>query len=476
MSGLFSSLSQSVLALNAQSRGVETAGRNLANVNNPDYSRQRVLFANRGSVLTHDGVESIGIEAKNIQQVRDNLLDRQLARELGLTAALEAEDSANSRAQAALGESIDRTASTDAPEVSAQGIAAALGDFFNAFQAFAARPTDLGEKQNLVQRADILAQRFNLTDARLAQIQTDLDVQIQAGAEDVNNLLANVAALNGQIGQLEVNAPGAAVDLRDQRQSRIEELAKSIGAETRANANNASQVDVFVRDSNGTPVVLVSAASVAASVAFDQVHMTATTPLGVPINLNLTGGSIKGDLTARDGLVSTLRQRLSDFAGQLASSVNSAYNPTGTGGNFFTVDPAKPAATITLATSINPTALQASAGGAAGDNTIAANIVNLATQRFSVAAGDKINGTFSQYYSGVVSEFGRTVAGTEGRLEDQKNIETLVKQQRQSVSGVSMDEEMADLLKFQRAFQASSKVISIIDGLLDTVVNGLVRG
>lgn len=473
MSGLFSSLSQSVLALNAQSRGVETAGRNLANVNNPDYSRQRVLFANRGSILTHDGVESIGIESKTIQQVRNTLLDRQLARELGRTAALEAEDSANSRAQAAFGESIDRAAATDSAEVSAQGLSAALGDFFNAFQSFAARPTDLGERQNLVQRADILAQRFNLTDSRLAQIQTDLGVQIEAGTADVNRLLENIAELNGQIGRLEVNAPGAAVDLRDQRQARIEELAKSIGAETRTNATDDSQVDVFVRDNNGAPVVLVSMSSVESMVAYSGNQITAKTS-GAPVAV--ADGSIKGCLTAKDGLVSTLRERLSTFAGQLAASVNSAYNPSGTGGDFFTVDPAAPGSTIRLAASITPASVKASAGGAAGANTTAAAIGDLASKKFSIAAGDAIDGTFAQYYSGVVSEFGRAVAGTESRLEDQKNIETLVKQQRQSVSGVSMDEEMADLLKFQRAFQASSKVISIIDGLLDTVVNGLVRG
>jgi len=473
MSGLFSSLSQSVLALNAQSRGVETAGRNLANVNNPDYSRQRVVFADRGSVVTNEGVQSIGIEAKAIQQIRDSLLDRQLARELGRTAALEAEDSANARGQAALGESIDRTTATDATDVTGQGISAALGDFFNAFQSFAARPTDLGERQNLVQRADILAQRFNLTDSRLAQIQSDLDVQIGAETDEVNRLLANVAELNGQIGRLEVNAPGAAVDLRDQRQARVEELAKKIGAETRANAAQPGQVDVFVRDAAGDPVVLVSLASVESAVTFAGDRMTAT---ATGATLALRDGSISGHLDARDGVVATLRDRISALAGQLAASVNAAYNPTGATGDFFTVDPSAPAASINLATGVTPAALKASDGGAAGANTLATAVGSLAAKKFSTAAGDAFDGTFSQYYAGVVSEFGRSVAGTEGRLEDQKNIETLVQQQRQSVSGVSMDEEMADLLKFQRAFQASSKVISIIDGLLDTVVNGLVRG
>jgi len=473
MSGLLSSLSQSVLALNAQSRGVETAGRNLANVNNPDYARQRVVFADRGSILTHDGVQSIGIEAKAIQQMRDALLDRQVARELGRTAALEAEDSANSRAQAAFGESVDRAGATDPTDVSAQGLSAALGDFFNAFQAFAARPTDLGERQNLVQRADILAQRFNLTDSRLAQIQSDLDVQIEADAAEVNRLLQSVADLNGQIGRLEVNAPGVAVDLRDQRQARIEELAKLIGAETRTNNPETNQLDVFLRDDNGAPVVLVSLSSVDSTVTFDGQRIKATSS-GVPLAAG--DGAIKGHLAARDGVVATLRERLATFAGQLAGAVNAAYNPSGATGAFFNVDPVSPSASIRLSAAITPSTLKASAAGAAGANTIAAAIGDLAAKKFSVAAGDAIDGTFAQYYAGVVSEFGRAVAGTEGRLEDQKNIETLVKQQRQSVSGVSMDEEMADLLKFQRAFQASSKVISIIDGLLDTVVNGLVRG
>ncbi len=90
MSGLFGSLQQSVQSLNAQSRGVETAGRNLANVNNANYARQRVVFGERGTVITPQGVQSLGIEAKSIQQLRDALLDRQLVREIGLSAALTA--------------------------------------------------------------------------------------------------------------------------------------------------------------------------------------------------------------------------------------------------------------------------------------------------------------------------------------------------------------------------------------------------
>ena len=470
MSGLVSSLNQAVRSLQAQSRGVEIAGRNLANVNNPDYARQRVLFGDRGMVVTAQGAQSLGIEAKSVQQIRDDLLDRQLARELGRGASLQAESDAYERGEALLGESIDRTESADKVAASGQGLTAVLTEFFNAFQAVAARPTDLGERQNLVQRADILAERFRVTDERLDQLQQDIGAQIDVEVDDANRLLSTVADLNAQIGRYEINAPGSAVDLRDQRQAAVEKLAGLIGAETRANASAAGQIDVFVRDASGNPLVLVDHASVVAPVSSDGAQLLAgSSPIA------LSGGSIQGRFAARDGSIQTLRDRIDAFAAQLAVSVNSVYNPTGATGDFFTYDQAAPAAGLRLASGLSAATLKTSDGGSAGDNTLALAVAALATKKFSTASGDLVDGSFSQFYGGVVSDFGRSVSTAEGRLEDQKSIEALVREQRQSVSGVSLDEEMTDLMKYQRAFQASSRVITVIDELLNTVVNGLVR-
>ncbi len=470
MSGLVSSLNQAVRALQAQSRGVETAGRNLANVNNADYARQRVVFGDRGTVLTPQGAQSLGIEAKAVQQLRDALLDRQLSREVARTADLESEDSAYAKAQAALGESIDRTQSADDVAASGQGLSAVLTEFFNAFQAFSARPTDLGERQNLVQRADMLAERFRATDTRLDQVQSDLGAQITDDVADANDLLSTIADLNGQIGRFELTAPGSAVDLRDRRQAAIEKLAAKIGAETRPNATEAGQIDVFVRDASGASIVLVDRANVATPVSYSGTQLLAgSTPV------SLSGGSVSGLLAARDGAIQTLRDRLDTFAAQLATSVNQAYNPTGATGDFFVIGASGSAGTLALASGVTPSTVKASDGGSPGDNTLALAVSALATRKFSTAGGDLLDGTFSQFYAGVVSDFGRSVAGVQGRLSDQSGIEDIVRQQRQSVSGVSLDEEMTDLMQYQRAFQASSRVISIVDQLLDTVVNGLVR-
>ena len=472
MSGLFGSLSQSVTALNAQARAVEIAGSNLSNVNNASYSRQRVLIADRGSIQTPDGPKSLGVEAQAIQQLRDTLVDQQLSREIGRTAALTSESEANAKAQAALGESIQRTDGANEVSASGAGLAAVVSQFFNAFQAFAARPTDLGERQNLVQRASIMVDRFQSTDTRLAQLQDDIDTQVTAESVTTSDLLLSVAELNGQIGSLELNNPGTAVDLRDRRQAAVEKLAAKIGAETRPHATERGQVDVFVRDAAGAPIVLVSLASVTNDVAFDGTQLTAGTA-ATPIVLS--SGSIKGLLNARDTTIQNLRDSIGDFAGQLGESVNDAYNPTDATGDFFTFNPADPAGSIALVSGLTPSTLKASDSTAPGDNTLASAVAALVSTKFDTAFGDNFDGTFSQYYSGVVSGFGRTVSSTEGRLEDQKNIEKLVLTQRQGISGVSMDEEMADLLKYQRAFEASSRMIGIIDGMLDVVVNQLVR-
>lgn len=470
MSGLFGSLTQSISALNAHSRGVETAGRNLANVANPDYARQRVLYGDRGTVLTPQGAQSLGIEAKAIQQIRDQLLDRQVLRERGQEASLEAQERTYAKTQAALGESIDRTQALDG-STTGSSLANSLGAFFNAFQAFAARPTDLGERQHLLQRADALAERFRATDQRLDQMQSDLDEQVATEVTEINRLLESVAELNSQIGRLEINAVGSAVNLRDQRQSRLEELATKLAVETRDIPGVPSQVEVLVRDAGGNPVTLVALASAAAPIAFDGTGFTAG---GAPVVVG--GGTVHGLLTSRDEGVQTLRDQLEALATQLGASVNSAYNPTGATGDFFTFTPGAAAGSIRLAPGLTPAALKASDGGAAGDNAIALAVAALAGERFTTSGGDAIEGTFAQAYSGIVSDFGRTFAGVAGRLEDQQTITHLVRQQRDAVSGVSMDEEMADLLKYQRAFQASSRVVSIIDDMLDTIVNRLSRG
>ncbi len=468
MSGLFASLNASVSALSAQSRAVEITGKNLANVNNSKYARQQVILGDLGTVQTAEGPESMGLTVLGVEQMRDSLLDQQVMRESALSSGYQAEQSAYQRAQAGLGQSIASTsAAGTASSTNSNGIGAALDDFFNSFQSFASNPTDTGQRQSLLQSTSILTDRLQLTDQRLAQVQSDLGTQVSTDVTTVNGLLQTVADLNGQIGRFEITQPGSAVDLRDQRQAILEQLATKLPIEVR-NAN-AAQIQVVAKDSSGADVVLVDLATVKGTVAFDGTQITAGTS-ATP--LALTSGSMQGALNARDGGVKNLRDNLDALASQLVTSVNAAYNPTGTTGDFFNAA-GTTAGTIALTSGVTAANLKASTGGTAGDNTVALAIAQLANQKFSTASGDAIDGTFSGFYATTVSDLGQSLSGANSRVDDQSQIEQIVRTQRDGVSGVSLDEEMANLMKYQRAFQASSRVFSTIDTLLDNVVNTL---
>jgi flagellar hook-associated protein 1 FlgK len=471
MAGLFTTLNSSVMALNAHSRAIETAGKNLANVNNSSYARQRVVYGDRGTVITPEGAQSLGLEVLGIQSVRDALIDKQLMREIGLLSSYEAQQTAYQRAQAGLGQSIDGTTSVSASGSGASGgLSAALDDFFNAFQAVAAAPTDIGARQSLMQKAQILTDRFNETDSRITQVQSDIDTQIGSDVTNTNNLLSTIADLNAQIARVEIGHPGGAVDLRDQRQARLEELAAKLPIDVADTSDG--QTIVSVKDGSGAAIVLVDHSSVTGPVTFTGTGLTAG---ATPTAVDLTRGSIYGALQARDTGVQGLRDNLDLLAQQLVTAVNGVYNPTATvGSDFF--DPAgTTAGTIALQSGLTASGLVAGTSGAAGDNSIALAIANLATHAFSTTGtpADAIDGTLGQFYTSSASNFGQALSTANARVSDQTNVTNLVRGQRDAVSGVSLDEEMADLVKFQRAFQASSRVFSVVDDLLDTVVNRL---
>ncbi len=472
MSGLFAALNSGVKALTAQSVAVETAGRNLANVNNANYARQRVVFGDRGVVETPHGPQSLGLEALGVEQLRDRLLDQQVVRALSLKAQYEAEQAGYQNAQAGLGESIDRSGETDSTGSASNGtgVNAALANFFSAFQSFASSPTDPGERQTLLQQSGVLVDRIRSADARLTQVQSDLTTQATTDIAEANTIIDQIAELNDKIAALEINRPGAAIDLRDQRQTKLEELAKKINFEVQEDPAETGRIRLFARDGASAEVNLVNYTSRAGAITLTGSTISAGTPSTA---LNVTGGAILGSIKARDEGVQDLRDSLDELAEQLVTAVNDAYNPLGTATEDFFTSTGTTAATLSLDSNLNTTSLKSSNSTAVGDNTLAQAVADLGTQVFDSGSGDVFDGTFAQHFSKAVSNFGQTLATTNSNVSQQTTVETLVRSRRDSISGVSLDEEMADLLKYQRSFQASSRVIQVIDELLETIVTRL---
>lgn len=460
-------------SLQVQKQGVEVAGHNIANVNNPSYSRQRINLATSLAIPTPIGPQGTGADVTTIQRIRDFLLDDQIQSETSVQGSLERQQRILEQARAILGQEIDRAAT--GPDGSAaalgvggqHGIAEKLSDLFNTFQAVSTDPTSLPERQAVLAKAQDLATEFNQIDRRLAELNTSLNKELESDVSQVNELLGQIADLNKQIFATETKPFALANDLRDLRQQRLEELAKLTSIQTTEQSNG--MVDVSIAST-----MLVSGVQV-----LDQVEtydagggqrlirtQTGATPLAP------SGGSIQGLIDVRDGAVADLRTRINDLAALLISEVNtvhqSGFSLTGsTGAVLFT---GTGAANIAANPAIiaDPALFQASGvSGAVGDNQVALALARLAQQSHASLS----NQTFSQSYSTIVSGFGQALASVNTALEDQGLVQDMLLRQRDSTSGVSLDEEMTDMIKFQKAFEASARLIVTVDEMLEEVVN-----
>ena len=474
MSGLIGSLQNSSAALRVQSKGLEVAGKNLANINNRGYSKQRLEIGDRGSIDTGIATESMGVEAMGLRQNRDALLDKSVMREVTSSSSLEAAKKVLESAETALGQFLDRTKDSNsiqnASGASGGGISDALTDFFNAWESFSVKPNDVGEKQLLLAKAQILADKINATDKRLAQVQTDADAQLTTDVGVVNGLLAEIAKTNEYIAKAELVRPFSAVDLRDQRQAKLEELSQYIDVQFEPIVpDGLGQITVT---SNG--INLIDGKNVLGEYNYDTVSRALkfdaddTTKSKTFTLADLPEGKLGAQINASTSDVKEARDGISLLATNLRSSINAVYSQVDTTNNpqFFS----EPAAgsKITLNSAITANTLKGSAK--AGANDIALQIASLGTDAI---AGLGTNVTFVGHFNKTVTIIAQELNTTNIRLEDQKLSQEMAVSNRDAFSGVSQDEEMTDLMKFQRSFQASARHVNVIDTLLEQVVNRL---
>jgi flagellar hook-associated protein 1 FlgK len=347
-----------------------------------------------------------------------------------------------------------------------------MAGFFGAARQLSADPTNSTQKQMFVQTAKTMTERFQFSNDRLAEVQSDLSDQVSNDVDKANLMLTTISELNLMIASQESDTGTKALTLRDQRQARLEDLAQVMNFKSTTLPDEPNQIQITATSATGVDTVILSAGTTLETLTFDG---DAVRVASSDTALALTGGSIKGHLTARDGSLQTLRDSLDLLASQMVTSVNAVYNPGGTGQNFF--DPAgTTAGSIQIASGLSGVNVRATvAGGAAGDGSVAQLISELDVQSFSSATGDAIDGTMGESYSAAISLFSYSLSQSRMKYENQTGVLSAVRGQRESMSGVSLDEEAAELMKFQRAYQASARVISVIDQMLDIVVNSMGR-
>jgi flagellar hook-associated protein 1 len=468
MLGLFGALNLGARSLQTQQQGVEVAGHNLANVSNPAYARQRVVIQTSTPLPTNIGPEGTGAEVAGITQLRDTLLDQQIQSEASISGSLQSQQTALQYAEAGIGEQLQGNASavSDTGTVgSPGGVADDLSGLFNAFQSLSAAPASIPNRQTVVAQAQQLTTQFNQVAQRLGTINGQLNQSVQTDVDSANQLLSGIAKLNDQIAGSEAGT-GAANDLRDLRQQKLEALAKL------TNFQAATEPDGAVNISVGGQL-LVSGNTVQDTLqAYDPGggQLLVRTSVG-GTSLTLTGGSIAGTIEARDGALKSLQDGLNTLASQLISQVNTVYRAGydlngNTGADFFTGTNANDIA-VNTALGNDASSLQASGvAGETGNNQVALALAQMATSN-QPGLG---NQTFAQSYSDTVTGLGSALATVNGQLDDQQAVQNMLLTQRDSVSGVSVDEEMTNLVQFQRAFQASAHFVSVVDQMLSVVV------
>lgn len=473
MLGLFATLNLGARSMSTQRAGVEIAGQNLANVNNPAYARQRVNIATSISIGSEIGPQGTGAEAVSIQQMRNAILDDQIQAEASNRGSLAAQQIALQYTQAALGTQIDSMATGAEGATAAQGVGSAhsladsMSELFNAFQSLSTNPTSMAERQTMLMKAASLALQFNQLNTRLENLTGSLNSTIDSEVSATNVLLSDIANLNKLITTAEVTSGGVANDLRDTRQARLEELAKYIKIDI--SNGNGSALNI----SAGGVDLVTDNAVVETLQSYDagggQLLIQGATS-GTPIAL--TGGSIQGTITARDGAVLDLHNGVDNLANLLITQINAihanGFSLTGTtGANLFNGTDASDIA-VNAALLNDPSLVQAAGvSGAAGDNQNALAMAQLAQTKWAAFN----NQTFNQAYGQTVAGFGQELATVNTQLGDQQAIEDMLLRQRDSLGGVSLDEEMTDLTRFQKAFAASARLITTVDEMLDTLVN-----
>ncbi|MBI3304562.1 MAG: flagellar hook-associated protein FlgK [Deltaproteobacteria bacterium] len=461
---ILSVLNIGALAMGAQQQAVQTAGHNLANVDTPGFARQRVNLATAVPVNTGPFFLGQGVHAESITGVVDNFLEAQLVTLNGNLGSAEAEHRALVQVADAF------------PTSEGSAIGPALDAFFGALSELANNPAGQAERVNLLGRARALGDTLRHTRETLTTVQADLDLALAATVRRVNVLLPQIAALNGQITTGE-SSGARANDFRDQRQRLLQELSHLTGATVFEQSDG--QVNVQVDG-----VLLVSGTQ-AASLDDSSLNpsglrvVTYKSPAGTRFDATalLTKGEIGSLILTRDTTIPGFLGTLDQFAKTLVDVVNAqhalGFDLNGTaGGDFFmpiaAVAGAAGLVAVDSAIVADPRRIAAAqtAAGAPGDNRNALALVNLQTTT-QAALG---NLSLGDYFRALVGNVGQQVQSSQDAFTFQQSLLTQTQARRESLSGVNIDEEMTNLIKFQRAFEAASRLIQVGDEMYQSVI------
>lgn len=521
MRSTFMGLEASKRGLFTQQSALYTTGHNIANANTEGYSRQRVnmqpTLGYPGSGLNAPktaGHIGTGVEAGSVQRIWDAFVDQQYRQETNKLGYWEARSKAISQLEDVLNEPSD------------YGLAKALDEFWNALQDLHVQPEDGGARAVVVQRAIAVADSFHYIHNSIQQLKENAGNEIGILLRDANSVLQQIAQLNHQIQTVEPNGymPN---DLYDERDKLLDQLSTyfPIELEYGKSGGNAlpiaeGPVKVYLKLKDGTKVKLIDGKD------FVQFRIDGDTSDGltpensvqgfklvdsqgndIPSGNDWDGGPFSIDsfsnlgklkslvdsfgYVAADGTEKGLFPEMLEKINTLAKEFAEAFNNIHTSGtdldgakgvNFFVNKETADVVNITagniyvsneivndpnkIAASNSPEH-QAEPGN--GKNALA-----LANLKFNPIAGLG-NISVQSCFEGIVGQLGVDGQQAQRLTYNALTLQQSVSERRASISSVSLDEEMTNMIAFQQAYNANARMITVIDETLDKIINGMGR-
>lgn len=508
MSGLFGSLGLGISGLTVSRRALETVSHNIANADNPAYTRQQTINSDTRPIDMGYGLSSRGAQTQQVRQIRDEFLDTKLRREYASEAYWRGRQKVLSQIETIMNEKgvID-------DEVEG-GLGKIMDDFWTAWNEVAKEPDNMTVRGVLKERANAFVTTVNHMYKQLDNLQINLNIEVKDLVNETNALTKDIADLNSKIVAAEVGKE-VPNDLRDARNQKLDRLSQLMNVsyyeDEKGNVNVAlNGINIVLEDSNKQLEYFDSETS-GANGMVDIRLVGESEPMVV--GRDISGGEIAAVLEARGvgdtpsggyykEAIPTMKAHLDELVRTIADSINAIHKTgytingvdengadAGYGKLFFTTESGSgpiTARNITLAfTSLDDIAV-GQTEGYLGDGKIAEQIASLRDAMLYGSTTDaklkpgtaEYNGmtrtlTMEQYYRDMIMDLGATGREAINMGEFHADVIAQCENSRASMSSVSLDEEMTEMLKFQHAYSANSRFINAIDEMLDVIVNKL---
>jgi flagellar hook-associated protein 1 FlgK len=470
MPSLFAGINIALRAVLSHQQAVEVIEHNVANASTPGYRRQAAVLAAAPAYappsLWRDltaGQMGMGVMVERVRRFNLEFFDGRYRREIADAKRWELERDSLRQVEATLAEN------------TGDGLTPKLDAFWASWQALSADPTNTAQRGEVRARAIALAEGFNHRAQALNAIRADQDLSVTQRVSEVNTLATQIANLNAEISRVRSvgDQPNDLMDERDRALDRLAEIAGAVSSE----------------QPNGEVIVSIGGHALVVG------HTTfSLTPTPDPANSNLAKvawvdgqaftanrGELAGLLDARDRVVPAQIAGLNAAAFALANRINTLHQagygtPPGnaTGLNFFnSFTTTDYALELKVSTNIDTLAniAAAAAPNAPGDGSVALAMTNVQRELLTVGGATTLN----QYYTGQVGALGLEIQRAAASAADRALVAKSLNDQRESVGGVSLDEEAANLVQSQRAYQAAARLMTTVDEMLDRVINGMGR-